>query len=59
MTDAYHTACRQGITIVLNDKHQWLMVDAAMPDDRNIVTTEAWKIERYEEFAFEVQGNSR
>ena len=37
---------RPDITIVLEDKHQWLMVDAAVPDDRNIVTTEAWEIER-------------
>ena len=25
------------------------MVDAAAPDDGNIVTTEAWKIERYQD----------
>ena len=31
------------------------MVDVAVPDDRNIVTTEAWKIERYQDLAFEVQ----
>ena len=31
------------------------MVDVAVPDDRNIVRTEAWKIERYQELAFEVR----
>ena len=35
------------------------MVEGAMPDDWNIVTTEAWKIERYQELAFELRGNSR
>ena len=37
---------RPGTTIVLKDQHQWLMVEVAVPDDRHIVTTEAWKIER-------------
>ena len=46
---------RPDITIVLKDKHQWLMVDVAVPDDRNIVTTEAWKIEGYQQLAFEVR----
>ena len=32
---------RPDITIVLKDKHQWLMVDVAVSDDWNIVTTEA------------------
>ena len=31
------------------------MVDVVVPDDRNIVTTQAWKIEWYHELAFEVQ----
>ena len=31
------------------------MVDVAVPDDWNIVMTKAWKIERYQGFAFEVQ----
>ena len=31
------------------------MVDAAAPDDGNIVTTEAWKIERYQEGRFLVR----
>ena len=31
------------------------MVDVAVPDDWNIVTTKAWKIERYQGLAFEVQ----
>ena len=31
------------------------MVDAAAPDDGNIVTTEAWKIERYQEGPFLVR----
>ena len=35
------------------------MIDVAVLDDRNIVTTEAWMIERYQELAFEVQGYSR
>ncbi|XP_068684473.1 uncharacterized protein [Montipora foliosa] len=43
---------RPDITLVLKDKHQWLLVDVAVLDDRNIVTTEAWKIERYKELAF-------
>ena len=30
------------------------MVDVAVPEDRNIVTTEAWEIERYQELAFEI-----
>ena len=34
------------------------MVDGALSDDRNIETTEAWKIKRYQEFAFEERGNS-
>ena len=46
---------RPDITLVLKDRHQWVMVDVAVPDDRNIVTTEAWKIERYQDLAFEVQ----
>ena len=45
---------RQDITLVLKDKNQWLLVDVAVPDDPNIVTTEAWKIERYQELALEV-----
>ena len=43
------------ITLVLKDKHQWLLVNVAVPYERNIVTTEAWKIERYQELAFEVR----
>ena len=31
------------------------MVDVAVQYDQNIVVTEAWKIERYQELAFEVQ----
>ena len=31
------------------------MVDVVVPDDRNIVTTQAWKIEWYHELTFEVQ----
>ena len=31
------------------------MVDVAVPNDWNIVTTETWKIERYQELAFEVR----
>ena len=46
---------RLDITIVLKGKHQWLMVDVAVLDDRNIVTTEAWKIKWYQGLAFEVQ----
>ena len=46
---------RPDITLVLKDRHQWVMVDAAVPDDRNIMTTEAWKIERYQDLAFEVK----
>jgi len=35
---------RPDITIVLKDRHQSLMVDVAVPNDRYIVTTEAIKI---------------
>ena len=45
---------RSDITLVLKEKHQWLLVDVAELDDRNVVTTEAWKVERYQELAFEV-----
>ena len=31
------------------------MVDVAVLDERNIVTTEAWKTGRYQELAFEVR----
>ena len=44
---------RQDITLVFKDKNQWLLVDVAVPDDPNIVTTEAWKIERYQELALD------
>lgn len=45
---------RPDITLVLKDKHQWLLVDVDVPDDRNIVMTEALKIDRSQELAFEV-----
>ena len=54
VTDRRIPQNRPDITLVLKDKHQWLLVDVAVPDDRNIVTTETWKIERYQELAFEV-----
>ena len=38
---------RPGMTIVLQDQRRWLMVEVLVPDHRNIMTTEAWKIERY------------
>ena len=44
LTDRHVPHNRPDITLVLKDKHQWLLVDVAVPDDRNIVKTEAWKI---------------
>ena len=41
VTDRRVPHSRPDITLVLKDKHQWLLVDVAVPDDRNIVTTEA------------------
>ena len=38
---------RRDITIVLKDKHQWLMVDVAVPDDQNIVTIERYQPLKY------------
>ena len=32
---------RLDVTIVLKEKHHWLQVDAAVPDDGNILTTDA------------------
>ena len=46
---------RPDITLVLKDRHKWVMVDVAVLDDRYIVTTEAWKIEWYQDLAFEVK----
>ena len=40
---------RPDITLVLKDRHPWVMVD------RNVVTTEAWKIEWYQDLAFDVK----
>jgi len=40
---------------VLKDRHQWLLDDVAVPDDLNTETTEAWKIEWYQELAIEVK----
>ena len=39
------------VTLVLKDRQQWVMVDVAVLDDRNIVTTKAWKIERCQDLA--------
>ena len=55
ITDTYVPHNRLDVTIVLKEKHHWLQVDAAVPDDGNILTTDAWKIERYQEVALEVR----
>ena len=46
---------RPDITFVLKDEHQLLMVDVAVSDDRNVVTTEAW----YQKLALKYGGYTR
>ena len=41
VTDRHVAHNRPDITLLLKDKHQCLLVDVAVPDDWNIVTTEA------------------
>ena len=34
---------------------KWTIIDIAVPDDFNVVRTEDWKVEKYQDLAFEIK----
>ena len=43
--------------VILVDKatRKWIMIDIAVPSDFNVVRTEDWKVEKYQDLAFEIR----
>ena len=54
-TDRHLQHNRPDITLVRKESQEWILVDIAVPADQNIEKTKNWKIERYQELAFEVK----
>ena len=51
------TVTHNGPNIILVEKaiRKWSIIDIAFPSDFNIVRTEDWKVEKYQDLAFEVK----
>ena len=52
MTVADH---RQDIILVEKAIRKWTIIDIAVPGDFNVVRTKDWKVEKYQDLAFEVK----
>ena len=51
------TVAHNRLDIILVEKaiRKWTVIDIAVPGDFNVVRTEDWKVERYQDLAFEVK----
>ena len=54
-TDRHLPHNRPDITVVDKQKKCWTLIDIAVPADQNVATTELWKIEKYQDLAFEIE----
>ena len=45
---------RPDIILIEKKENKWLLIDVAVPCDFNIVKTEEWKVEKYQDLAFEI-----
>ena len=46
---------RPDIILVEKAIRKWTIIDIAVPGDFNVVRTEDWKVEKYQDIAFEVK----
>ena len=46
---------RPDIILVEKAIQKWTIIDIAVPSDFNLVRTENWKVEKYQDLAFEVR----
>ena len=46
---------RPDIILVEKAIQKWTIIDIAVPGNFNLVRTEAWKVENYQDLAFEVK----
>ena len=46
---------RPDITLIDKKQNQWTLVDIAVPADYNVVKTEDWKVEKYQDLTFEIR----
>ena len=46
---------RPDIILVMKAIRKWTIIDIADPSDFNVVRTEDWKVEKYQDIAFEVK----
>ena len=46
---------RPDIILVEKAIRKWTIIDIAVPGDFNVVTTVDWKVEKYQDLAFEVK----
>ena len=46
---------RPDIILVEKAVWKWIIIDIAIPGDFNVVRTEDWKVEKYQDLAFEVK----
>ena len=46
---------RADIILVEKAIWKWTIIDISVPDDFNVVGTEDWKVEKYQDLAFEVK----
>ena len=44
---------RPDIILIEKKENKWSLIDVAVPWDFNIVKTEEWKVEKYQDLAFE------
>ena len=46
---------RPDIVLIEKKEHRWIIIDIAIPSDFNISKTETWKVEKYQDLAFEIR----
>ena len=46
---------RPDIILVEKATRKWTIIDIAVPSDFNVVRTEDWKVEKYQDLAFEIR----
>ena len=46
---------RSDIILVEKATRKWTIIDIAVPSDFNVVRTEDWKVEKYQDLAFEIR----
>ena len=54
-TDMTVTHNRPDIILGEKSTRKWTIIDIAVPGDFNVVTTEDWKVEKYQDLPFEVK----